>query len=513
MAMVYDALSVKYPCALGVGFKPDIMVLSVSHFLQAPDDMPESRAFVLPVSELPDPKDEFHVSYGRIIAVAKPGQASDDTFAMTVCTDAPISEIIYVIECSLRRYRSWFTSFSNSAIMGASVQDLVNQAHDLLENPIIVLDKAMRIRARTVHDVIDDEMWNPLDPTIGTFSSAINIEDEAPGLMSLLGIFEETRLVRNHLSFNDHTLAAARTREIGGSFLFICLVEKNRPITDSDIEVLKALIDMIEVSLKTSGNWAINDALGFDGLLIDAFKGRIDSSIELQNRMHMLGHELDERYCIMVAVPEKGHMNDRQAHRLINDISINYSFGECVIYDGSLVFFSTYGEGRGPKPYDFIKFESFLEKSSMMAGISQEYCTKIPLSAGYETACAALSIGRRINGSARIFFFDECRPYYPYEICFRKKEYELFIHPSLNKLSEYDSAHDTALRSVMACLVKNWGNRSKTAKELYIQRNTLQSRIRAIEGLCGIDLSDAATLAHIHRSFELLAYCGKTFEE
>ncbi|MEI3231917.1 MAG: helix-turn-helix domain-containing protein [Gordonibacter pamelaeae] len=60
---------------------------------------------------------------------------------------------------------------------------------------------------------------------------------------------------------------------------------------------------------------------------------------------------------------------------------------------------------------------------------------------------------------------------------------------------------------LMFCL--ELGNRTNAARELYMQRNTLQARIRDIESLCGIDLSDPAVIAHVRHSVVLEEYCGK----
>ena len=94
-----------------------------------------------------------------------------------------------------------------------------------------------------------------------------------------------------------------------------------------------------------------------------------------------------------------------------------------------------------------------------------------------------------------------------YETCLQHGSTDLYTHPALNILRDNDLRMGESHLNLLKKMVLNRGNKSITAEELYIQRNTLQSRLREIEVICRINLSDSATLDHIRRSFILEDYC------
>ena len=106
-----------------------------------------------------------------------------------------------------------------------------------------------------------------------------------------------------------------------------------------------------------------------------------------------------------------------------------------------------------------------------------------------------------------LLFLEDCQPYWVYETCLQHGSADLYTHPALNILRDHDLRTGGSHLNLLKRLALNRGNKSITAEELYIQRNTLQSRLREIEVICRIDLSDSATLDHIRRSFILEGYC------
>ncbi len=506
MAMLFDGIKERYACEKGVCYVADMPVSSVGcHPSSICGSAEEFGALHVVSSEetLRGMRDAPQ-SHGTIlVSPVRPPHVS--LYALHIVTADPIEEVASAIEVVLYRYRLWFHDVANAVLTGASLDALVEHAHSLLGNPIIVLDRALRVAARTKSDTMNDDMWNPLDHHSEMFMKPM----EAPGFAEFLSIMSQAHAVSDFRMFNGVQLAACRTYEIEGDFLVVCLVQKNRPITDGDWGLLAFVAEMVGIVAKTSVSLG-EEEIGLNGLLIDGFTGRITNPIELANRFGAVGLKIKEFNRIIVVTALTGSLNERRVHRLIKDIKVNYPIDHGLVFNGDLVLFSTYEDKHGMNGSDYRKFERFLAQQGLVAGVSEESPSPIQLQEMYQCACYAVRIGQKAFPDTPLVFFDDCRDRYLAEICAEEGNPDLFMHPAIAKLRALQGTGKAPLSDVLRSLARNWGNRTQTARDLYIQRNTLRTRIREIESFCGVDLSDAKEISHIRRSYALEAYVLKS---
>lgn len=179
-----------------------------------------------------------------------------------------------------------------------------------------------------------------------------------------------------------------------------------------------------------------------------------------------------------------------------------------VHYKGHLVFLGTYDDARTVTSVDYARFEAFLRRFKMIAALGSPYPTNRPIKELYRNALANLRVGRKVYPDKRLLLSEDCQPYWAFEVCSTHGSPDLYIHPALGILRRHDLLLQDSLLDVLNGLAMNRGNRSAAAKDLSVQRNTLQSRIREIELICQIDLSDPATIDHIRCSFMMQSYCN-----
>lgn len=504
MAMVFEALGERYLCVKGSSYNPDTIAASVLALSSVDDDDYSNTAVVVAV-ENQNRELRFlrRVPSERLVLICPQGTNLLYSCAFCVYGEFSAAEIVQTAEYMLCFYRSWYSRLSSDVLDGISIEELINSVHMFVGNPIIVLDRALRVRACTDDDVMDDEMWTPLNPQIEAFAAPA----DPPGYVDFVKLLDSEKTVLDYCMFNGVHLAACRTCDIAGEYLFACLIQKNKPIGESDVSLLKILIVFIETLMRTGLLHARQEGIGYNGLLIDALEGHLNNPVELGNRMSALGYSLKPRLQIIVLMPSKGRINDRQARRIVSDISFNFPFGKCVHYEGAIIIFLTYEVNKGPRRLDYKKLETFMGKNNLVAGVSGEFSVNTPLQEIYQTAQDALKIGRVALKDSHLFFFDKCRAFYLYEMCSQEGDCNFYIHSALKIVASHDREAKASLYPTLKSLAENWGNRTKAANELFMQRNTLQARIREIELLCGIDLSDPAIIAHLHHSFALREYC------
>ena len=101
-----------------------------------------------------------------------------------------------------------------------------------------------------------------------------------------------------------------------------------------------------------------------------------------------------------------------------------------------------------------------------------------------------LRIGRFLSGSASVTFFRDLGPYrFLYEL--QDSEAMLAFHRELlGKIELYDAQNQTELLKTLICYFKNDCNARITAKELFVHKNSVIYRVKRIEEITGLDLSD-----------------------
>lgn len=131
---------------------------------------------------------------------------------------------------------------------------------------------------------------------------------------------------------------------------------------------------------------------------------------------------------------------------------------------------------------------------SVTVGISDSCTSYIDLMFYYEEACDAITIGRVPNSDGPIQLISNVRLEQAiYKSC-ATPYFQNYVNDTIGKLELYDREHRTDLTKTLDTFIENMGTHQKTAEKLFIHRNTLANRIRKIEKITGIDLSQNKNL-------------------
>ena len=506
VAMVSDVLETQAECARGGAYCPNKPVSMAFEWYTYDSELIECCLLVVPYDQRGMLPQEF-VEHPECLVFTASSIPNPVPPCALFLGGTDSQHAVFLIESAVWRYKDVFSKMIACSFDDGGLTALVELAHELLGNPILLEDRAMRVKARTLSDVMEGDVWRPLDPVEPSFAGQV-VMDGFEEMMEELKVQREVRLfeLKDGIRF-----AVRRTREMGGECLYVYLFEKNHPISDGDMGVLRVLCSALDIVLRTTAGYS-DKSIGYCGVLADALEGSVSSQGEFMNRMRTLGFELKSRSRLIVAAPSKGRLSERQAQRLINDIQNTFPFGAGIFYKDYLVFFSTSEEGCSIREADCERFELFLERFRMVAAMSDDVPTELPLKDLFQDTLFTLDVGRRERPQQSLQRFSECRSFWPYDVCVKSGRSRLFYHPAISVLLDHDRECSDSLCFVLEKLTLNWGNKSITARELFIQRNTLLAKIKTIERLCHIDLSDRATVLHLRQSFLLRAYSAENKE-
>ncbi|TAK31814.1 MAG: hypothetical protein EPO21_16335 [Chloroflexota bacterium] len=131
-----------------------------------------------------------------------------------------------------------------------------------------------------------------------------------------------------------------------------------------------------------------------------------------------------------------------------------------------------------------------LNGARVSAGVGRLSGTLVDIPSSRGEALQALAIAQGLFGGDCSADFSELGVYRLLFPLKGRKELSEFYTEVLGPLLDYDQKHDSELLKTLESFFTCQGSLQKTAEELFLHRNTLAYRLRRIEELTGLDLSD-----------------------
>lgn len=152
--------------------------------------------------------------------------------------------------------------------------------------------------------------------------------------------------------------------------------------------------------------------------------------------------------------------------------------------------------------------ESKLPAIKISLGVGRSYNGVRYIKKSYEEAQSALRIGRFMNRSSSVNYYDDLGPYR--FLCELKDSETMFnfCQETLGKVVTYDSQNNTELMKTIISYFKNDCNLRRTAEELFIHKNSVIYRIKKIEELTGLTMGDPEKRFNLQLSLKLIQVVG-----
>lgn len=107
----------------------------------------------------------------------------------------------------------------------------------------------------------------------------------------------------------------------------------------------------------------------------------------------------------------------------------------------------------------------------------------------YKQAIKILKLVRALSNKADMIFYDELGPYKLLIAIEDKDVIEAYYKETIEPIVRYDSFNQSDLRTILESYLRHSGSVKDTAEEMFIHRNTVNYKIKKIEELLQIDLS------------------------
>lgn len=439
--------------------------------------------------------------------VLSPCTGADDLCVIQVDRMPDIQELFLCIREKLKfesQLQSEINELYHLLYSGNGLADLAKKAEQFLHRPISILDASYNMFAvspsmRTLHYGIEFSEE-------GTFLSLKEIE-------SLRRLQIESQIYKNNQAFfvqtEDHPdtnwiFCAIRIQHVMSGYVAVCLPYET-DATEHELRLTTAIADICAIEMQKHDFFAAQTGLQYETFLTELIEGRFSNVNMIESRLRVLNRKFGKFFCLAILYCTEPHNSDLFNKRQMSTLRNVYPNGMSVVYKNNIVLLVNQ-DTPVQLNQDFTDpLENFAFRNHLKVSISQPFADILKIPIFYEQALHTLELSDINNPDQNLFFSTEALPLYLFSNC-DYKGLEIGIHYHIFQLQDYDREYHTDFIGTLRAYLDNDRNATKTADFLHIHRSTLFYRIKKIEELLEISITNSHLLFLYELSFKIWDY-------
>lgn len=237
-------------------------------------------------------------------------------------------------------------------------------------------------------------------------------------------------------------------------------------------------------------------------ILLDAANGA--SPLETQMRTKFSGLKFQKSMRVLAIRTQYSNKPDFYTQILVPELRKALWEQPCFSWHSSIV--CLVGNGNGIEPGRTEELTALAAQYNLQIGVSNVFTDISQFTDHFEQAQTALTFANRVTSGSPFFYYLDYVLYIMLDRVDDDKLLESGCHPALEQLRIYDEKKGMELFETLRAYTEAGFNKARAAQTIFIHRNTINYRIRQIEQLCNIDLSNEKFLFPLQLSFRLHAY-------
>jgi PucR family transcriptional regulator, purine catabolism regulatory protein len=386
---------------------------------------------------------------------------------------------------------------SQIVIEGGGLDSLANQLADLLQRSITIEDVSFSLLAY--------KSINPIDSVRERSIAEGRTPEEVIAYHKIHGLYERLRQERRPQKVNPIpeiglTLERVVAPIIVGPQLlgFIWVIATDHPLTELDFLAIERGANIAALIL--SRKQAIYEAE--QRVKNQLFENLLDplSSTDSRNLSEVLQNiKLSAGYQILVL--EKRTQQPRLIqNRIIENCTDEEGLNTLIVERGgrSVIILASESNKKAAILADRILARGDEYNCKFEIGISARVIGVNRFRSAYEEALNALQIGLAISPQRGVFSSENLG--YLLSLSTSSDEIRVanYYHSFVARIVAYDEKHNTNLLRTLSVYIDQLLDVQKTAKVLFIHRNTLYQRLDKISDLCQVDLKNILTIVNLY---------------
>lgn len=392
-------------------------------------------------------------------------------------------------------------------ISGIGLAGIVETAAELLQNPLIVFDASFKIVAHSGQEDIDDYIWSEnirKGYCSYDFIAAVNRLDSVRRGRQSEGSYEVTC----EETANSKLISQIKIngKQIGNVLLLGC----RTPFRPIDNGLLTITATILAEEMGKSSYYRNTRNMKVEDFICTLLDEKLQDSLVIQDRLQSAGLSFGSQLLVLAfdlsgyegARRYDDYLRERLQQLFPGSPSTYYEGGIVLIHDGCL-----------PKEPARGRLQLFLEQTGIALGISSVFSSLTQCRTHYLQAVSAIRLGRILCPERRLTSYADVQLYDLLPADVLSGEENLYHHPELLKLQQYDTAHESNLYHTFFIYLKNNRNMQLASEELYIHRNTLRYKLDQIARLLDADFNDSEKMLAYYVSYKVTDFCSKARQQ
>ena len=387
---------------------------------------------------------------------------------------------------------------------GQGLKGLADLAEELLRHPVSICDSSYTILAASAR---------MQKMTYGLQQDESVLLLESSEIESLKRLHIEEQIYRTNRAFfirtadhpdNNWIFAAIRIHNVMTGYAAVCL-EADVEATDYELRIASALADACAIEMQKHDFFVTRSGLKYENFLIELLEGHFHDVNLISSRLELLDRKFCRFFCIIVFRCNEPHDSRIFNKRQMSILRETYPNSMSVVYQDDVVLFLNQDEPILFGDVFLTSIREFAFRNRMKAGFSQPFADILQIRPYYEQARNALHLGQAAYPGDTLYYASALLPQY----LFSKTDYtglQIGIHDHLHILQNHDEYNHTEFLATLRAFLENGRNATKAADALHIHRTTFFYRMKRIEELLEISITDRELLFLYELSFKIRDY-------
>lgn len=427
-----------------------------------------------------------------------------------LAADLPLMSLFNCIQPKMQQFSEWDQSLREVVYQNAGLQELLNRAASEISATILLLNNGYKHIASVYHpDCKSATVQEIQENGYLKFDTIQSIRGETPLRGGSKAPFVE---YISSLDQSYNIIYLIRYQQNLAARLCVILSDAAPNPCYSDMTALLAQYVSEYMFSNQGADYGSNADFGI--LAADLIECRLTDPEELNQRLKQIKLAVRRYYHVMLV--EFNTSNERDNipwNYVISQLEYIFPFSNITTYKGDILLIIRKTDRGRKLRFNTERLKQILEHYNGFAAIgnTSEFLTSLP--AIYHQTKDSMRLGIAMNPEQRIYYYEDYSTYqiieFAADAAMQRMGSRNLIHLCNNEfvsLVLYDKKKGTDLTEITYSYLSHERNTTETARDLYIHRNTMLSKIKKIEEIIGTSLDDPLTRERMMFSYHVFEY-------
>lgn len=302
---------------------------------------------------------------------------------------------------------------------------------------------------------------------------------------------------------NQWIFCGIRIQNVMAGYVAVCMGD--RDTNEYILQMTTTLANICAIEMQKHDFFMTRTGLKYENFLIDLLEGRFNDVNMISSRLELLDRKFCKFFCLIVLSCMEPHDSDLFNKQQMTALRASYPNSMSVVYKDAIVLFLNQETPINLREDFTRKLLEFSSLNRMKAGISQPFVDILKIHDFYIQALNSLQLGEQAYPDATLHFAADLLPQYLFQQA-EPTGLSVGIHYHIHHLQGYDQEFHTEFIPTLRAYLDNDRNATKAAAALHIHRSTFFYRIKKIEELLDISITDSHLLFLYELSFLIWDY-------